>query len=163
MGLDMCVAAAAAPSNAWARARGLMPRQLLLCLCPSACSAAVPWCSCTPCDLSPLLHVRSSSSSSPTDRYWILAIGGLGIVIGLGTYGYKMMFALGIKLAKVTPSRGFAIELGSMFIILLGSRFGLPLSTTHCQVGATIGVSLTEGKWSSTNWTIAGKAVIGWV
>lgn len=100
---------------------------------------------------------------SPLDRYWILAIGGLGIVIGLATYGYKMMFALGIKLAKVTPSRGFAIELGSMFIILLGSRFGLPLSTTHCQVGATIGVSLTEGKWSSTNWTIAGKAVLGWV
>ncbi|KAJ1624398.1 phosphate transporter [Pavlovales sp. CCMP2436] len=97
------------------------------------------------------------------DMYWILVLGGAGIVLGLGTYGYKIMFALGLKLAKITPSRGFGIELGSMFVVLLGSRFGIPLSTTHCQVGSTIGVSLCEGRASSTNWVIVGKCVIGWI
>jgi sodium-dependent phosphate transporter len=105
----------------------------------------------------------SKKNEVGVDIYWILALGGAGIVMGLGTYGYKIMFALGLKLAKVTPSRGFAIELGSMFIILLGSRFGIPLSTTHSQIGSTIGVSLMEGKAGSTNWVIVGKAVLGWV
>jgi sodium-dependent phosphate transporter len=50
-----------------------------------------------------------------------------------------------------------------MFIVLLGSRFGIPLSTTHCQVGSTMGVAAMEGKASSTNWTIVGKAVTGWI
>ena len=105
----------------------------------------------------------SKKNNIGPDIYWILALGGFGIVVGLGVYGYKIMFALGLKLAKVTPSRGFAIELGAMFIILIGSRYGIPLSTTHCQVGATIGVSLMEGKASSTNWVIVGKAVAGWI
>jgi len=105
----------------------------------------------------------SKKNDIGTDMYWILAIGGLGIVAGLGLYGYKIMFAIGLKLAKVTPSRGFAIELGSMFIILLGSRFGIPLSTTHSQVGATIGVSLTEGRASATNWALVGRACLGWI
>ncbi|KAJ1622936.1 phosphate transporter [Pavlovales sp. CCMP2436] len=105
----------------------------------------------------------SAKNQIGLDIYWILALGGASIVLGLGTYGYKIMFALGLKLAKVTPSRGFGIELGSMFVILLGSRFGIPLSTTHCQVGSTIGVSLMEGRASSTNWTIVGKCVIGWI
>ena len=49
-------------------------------------------------------------------------------------------------MCKITPSRGFSIELGSATIIILGSRLGIPLSTTHCQVGATLGVGLLEKK-----------------
>lgn len=65
---------------------------------------------------------------------WILLIGGVGIVIGLATYGYKIIQAIGVKLAKITPSRGFSIELGSALVVVTGSYFELPLSTTHCQV-----------------------------
>lgn len=97
-----------------------------------------------------------------TDAYWILAIGGVGIALGLLVYGYKITRAIGDKLCKITPSRGTAIELGSALVIIIGSRFGLPLSTTHCQVGATVGVGLLEGRAGVNKW-ICGKTVVGWI
>merc|ERR1712087_522434 len=96
------------------------------------------------------------------DAYWILAVGGVGIGVGLLLYGYKIMRAIGVKLAVITPSRGFAIELGAAIVIIIGSYLGLPLSTTHCQVGATTGVALLEGKKGLNYWVLA-KTVIGWV
>ena len=62
--------------------------------------------------------------------YWILALCVIGISFGLLIYGYKIIRAIGVKMCKITPSRGFAIELGSALTIILGSRFGIPLSTT---------------------------------
>ena len=76
------------------------------------------------------------------DGIWILFLGGISISLGLLLYGYKIMRAIGVKLAVITPSRGFAIELGAAIVIIMGSYLGLPLSTTHCQVG---GVALLEG------------------
>ena len=98
------------------------------------------------------------------DAYWILALGGVGIVVGLLLYGYKIIRAIGIKICKITPSRGFAIELGTATIIILGSRLGIPLSTTHCQIGGTMGVASLENfkKCSGLNWTVVMKAIIGW-
>jgi len=97
------------------------------------------------------------------DAFWILALGGAGIVVGLALYGYKIIHAIGIKLAKITPSRGFSIELGAAFIIIIGSRQGWPLSTTHCQVGATVGVGLLEQGVNGVNWVVFGKACFGWI
>jgi len=93
---------------------------------------------------------------------WILAFGGIGIVVGLGTYGYNIMRAIGVKLIAVTPSRGFAIELGAAVVIAVGSYYGLPLSTTHCQVGAEIGVGLLEGHLG-VNWPLFARIFGGWV
>ena len=67
-------------------------------------------------------------------------------MIGLAVYGYKIIQVLGNEMAKVTPSRGFAIELGAVAVIIMGTRLGIPLSTTHCQVGATCGVAHVEGR-----------------
>jgi len=93
---------------------------------------------------------------------WILVIGGSGIVVGLATYGYSIIKAIGVKLTKITPSRGFSIELGSAIIIVTGSYLGLPLSTTHCQVGATAAVGLLEGT-GGISWTVMGKSIFGWI
>ena len=76
--------------------------------------------------------------------YWILTIGGFGISLGLLLYGYKIIRAIGVKMCRISPSKGVAIELGSATTIIMGSRFGIPLSTTHCQIGSTIGVGLLE-------------------
>jgi len=102
------------------------------------------------------------------DAYWILSMGGIGIALGLILYGKKIVYAIGNKLCKITPSRGTCIELGSALVIITGSRLKIPLSTTHCQVGATVGVGLLENKSCNNkiegvNWWILSKTAFGWV
>eukprot|EP00210_Caulerpa_lentillifera_P008034 g7671.t1 len=95
-------------------------------------------------------------------RTWMLAIGAFGLVVGLVTYGYNIMRAIGVKLTKITPSRGFAIELGAAIVVIVGSYFGVPLSTTYCQVGATVGVGLLEGS-KGVNLKLFAKMFGGWI
>ncbi|WKD49305.1 inorganic phosphate transporter [Microbulbifer spongiae] len=76
---------------------------------------------------------------------WILLLGGLGIVVGLATYGFKVMATIGRKITELTPSRGFAAELGAAATVVLASGTGLPVSTTHTLVGAVLGVGLARG------------------
>eukprot|EP00958_Prasinococcus_capsulatus_P024686 scaffold3886_cov399-Prasinococcus_capsulatus_cf.AAC.43 len=104
----------------------------------------------------------SKKAEMGDDAYWILSLGAVGIVLGLALYGYKILHAIGTKLVKLSPSRGICIELGAALVIIIGSRQGWPLSTTHCQVGATFGVGILEGG-KGLNWWILGKTVLGWV
>jgi sodium-dependent phosphate transporter len=104
----------------------------------------------------------SKKVDTDDDGYWILFLGGISISLGLLLYGYKIMRAIGVKLAVITPSRGFAIELGAAIVIIMGSYLGLPLSTTHCQVGATTGVALLEGG-KGINGFVLLKTAVGWV
>ena len=67
--------------------------------------------------------------------WWILLIGGLGIVVGLATYGWKVISTVGRKITELTPSRGFAAELGAASTVVIASATGLPISTTHTLVG----------------------------
>lgn len=94
---------------------------------------------------------------------WILALGGIGIVLGLAMWGYRIIVAIGVKLTKLTPSRGFSIEIGAAITVIIASRLGLPVSTTHCQVGATMGVGLVEFKGNTVNWKQFFYICVGWV
>ena len=76
---------------------------------------------------------------------WILVLGGSGIVIGLATLGYRVMQTIGSGITELTPSRGFCATLAAAATVVLASRTGLPVSTTHIAVGAVIGVGLARG------------------
>lgn len=76
---------------------------------------------------------------------WILLLGGGGIVLGLATYGRKVMRTVGEKITALTPSRGFAAEMAAASTIVLASSTGLPISTTHTLVGAVLGVGMARG------------------
>lgn len=76
---------------------------------------------------------------------WVLLVGGFGIVVGLATMGYRVMKTIGTKITELTPSRGFCAELAAATTVVLASRLGLPVSTTHIVVGAVLGVGLARG------------------
>tara|TARA_B100000963_G_C22634775_1_gene676962 strand:- start:834 stop:2336 length:1503 start_codon:yes stop_codon:yes gene_type:complete len=109
--------------------------------------------------------VVKSENSLGNGAYIILALGGLGISLGLLLYGYKILHAIGTKLCKISPSRGTAIELASAVVIITGSRLEIPLSTTHCQIGATVGVAALENNknYNGINMKIVYKCILGWV
>jgi PiT family inorganic phosphate transporter len=76
---------------------------------------------------------------------WILVLGGGGIVVGIATMGYRVMRTIGTKITELTPTRGFSAELAAAATVVLASRTGLPVSTTHILVGAVMGVGLARG------------------
>lgn len=76
---------------------------------------------------------------------WVLLLGGVGIVAGLVTLGYRVMLTVGTKITELTPSRGFCAELAAASTVVLASRTGLPVSTTHILVGSVLGVGLARG------------------
>ncbi len=76
---------------------------------------------------------------------WILLLGGGGIVLGLITLGYKVMQTIGKKINELTHSSGFCAELAAAMTVVIASRTGMPISTTHVLVGAVLGVGLARG------------------
>ena len=76
---------------------------------------------------------------------WILGLGGGFIVLGLLVWGAKVMATIGEKITELTPSRGFAATFGAATVVLICSKMGLPISTTHTLVGSVIGVGLARG------------------
>jgi len=93
---------------------------------------------------------------------WVLVLGGSGIVIGLATYGFKVMATIGRKITELTPSRGFAAELGAATTVVFASNWGLPISTTHTLVGAVLGVGLARGV-GALDLRIVGNIFTSWV
>jgi PiT family inorganic phosphate transporter len=93
---------------------------------------------------------------------WVLMLGAAGIAVGLLTYGYRVMETIGTKITEMTPTRGFAAEFGAASTILVGSKFGIPLSTTHTVVGAVIGVGFARGM-NALNLRIIWQILQSWV
>ena len=76
---------------------------------------------------------------------WILGLGGGFIVLGLMVWGYRVMATVGESITDITPSRGFCATFGAASVVLICSKMGLPISTTHTLVGSVIGVGLARG------------------
>lgn len=84
-------------------------------------------------------------SGSVDVPFWVLVMGGTGIVIGLATLGYKVIATIGRQITEITPTRGFSAEFGAATTVLLASSLGLPISTTHTLVGGVIGIGFAQG------------------
>ena len=94
--------------------------------------------------------------------WWILLLGGVGIISGLAMLGYRVIETVGKNITELTPSRGFAAELAAATTVVLASGTGLPISTTHTLVGAVLGVGLARGL-SAIDLGVVGRIVISWV
>jgi PiT family inorganic phosphate transporter len=93
---------------------------------------------------------------------WILVVGGVGIVVGLATLGYRVMQTIGKDITALTPSRGFCATLAAAATVVLASRTGLPVSTTHVAVGSVIGVGLARGL-AAIDLRVIGTIAVSWV
>ena len=93
---------------------------------------------------------------------WILVIGGAGIVLGLATYGYRVMATIGLQITELTPTRGFCATLAAAITVVLASRTAMPVSTTHIAVGAVMGVGLARGI-AAINLQVIRSIFISWI
>jgi len=93
---------------------------------------------------------------------WLLLIGGAGLAFGVYTWGYRVMETVGKKITSITPTRGFSAEFGTATTVLLCSRLGMPVSTTHVAVGNIIGVGLARGI-SAINLDVIKKIFSAWI
>ncbi|TWI57308.1 PiT family inorganic phosphate transporter [Pseudomonas duriflava] len=93
---------------------------------------------------------------------WVLLLGAVGIVIGLATYGYKVIATIGKEITELTPSRGFAAELATASTVVGASAIGLPVSTTHTLVGAVLGIGIARGI-GALNLSVVGSIFMSWI
>lgn len=90
------------------------------------------------------IYINGTLEKKSDVPVWLLAIGGVGMVIGLATWGYRIIGRMGRELSGVSPTRGVSIELGAAVTVLIASRLEIPVSTTHCQVGSIMGSGLVD-------------------
>jgi len=101
------------------------------------------------------------TSSAPVPP-WVLVMGAFGIVVGLAMFGYKVIISIGYRLTKLSPSKGFCIQLSTTLVVVCASYIGLPVSTTQSTIGGTIGVGAVEGA-GGVQWWFMAKVFFGWV
>ncbi len=101
------------------------------------------------------------AQSSPMPL-WILVLGGAGIVVGLMTYGYRVMETIGKQITELTPTRGFCATVAAAVVVVLASRTAMPVSTTHIAVGAVVGVGMARGI-AAIDLRVIRNIIISWV
>jgi PiT family inorganic phosphate transporter len=93
---------------------------------------------------------------------WLLLFGGVGIACGIGMAGHRVMDTIGTKITTLTNTRGFSVDFAAASTVLLASKMGLPVSTTHAAVGGVLGVGLAGGI-EAVNFRIVLKIMLYWL
>ena len=101
-------------------------------------------------------------SSKSTLPLWILFVGGVGIAVGLITYGHKVIATIGTGITQLTPSRGFAATLAAAATVVIASGTGIPVSTTQVLVGAVLGVGLARGM-AALDTRVISRIFLSWI
>ena len=114
--------------------------------------------------LAAVVNISQSGVVNPESAVpaWLLLVGGIGIVIGLATMGYRVMATIGTKITELTPTRGYSAEFAAALTIVLASRLGLPISTTQTLVGGVMGVGLAQGV-KALDLSILGRIAASWI
>ncbi|MXW03786.1 MAG: inorganic phosphate transporter [Gemmatimonadetes bacterium] len=114
--------------------------------------------------LAAVVNISQSGVVNPESPVpsWLLLVGGIGIVIGLATMGYRVMATIGTKITELTPTRGYSAEFAAAITIVLASRLGLPISTTQTLVGGVMGVGLAQGV-KALDLSILGRIAASWI
>jgi len=107
------------------------------------------------------VQLGAISSTAPLAT-WVLLLGAVGIVLGLATYGWRVIQTVGRKITELTPSRGFAAELSAATTVVIASGTGLPISTTHTLVGAVLGVGMARGI-AALDIRVVGRILASWL
>lgn len=109
-----------------------------------------------------IYHDGSVRQASETPLY-ILLYGGLGIATGLWLWGRRVIQTVGEDLTKITATEGFTIEIGAAFTVLLASKIGIPISTTHCKVGSVVFVGLASSSSSGVDLKLFRNIIFAWL
>lgn len=105
---------------------------------------------------------NAAASKAPVP-IWQLAVLSATLSLGLITYGYNIMKVMGNKITYHSPSRGCSMEMGAALTVLIFSQYSLPVSTSMCITGATVGVGLCNGTIKAVNWQRVGLLVFSWI
>lgn len=120
--------------------------------------------------LASILGVLASEdiTAPPEIPLWVLSLGACGFVLGIATLGSRTIATVGGKITRLTPSRSFAVQMGTAVAVLSSTVLGLAVSTSHCLVGAVIGIGATErllrgaASEAQLNLGMLKKILIGW-
>jgi PiT family inorganic phosphate transporter len=111
-----------------------------------------------------IVPLASTGEMSPTAEIpmVLLALGGIGITFGCITWGRRVMKTVGGRITSLTNTRGFSVDFGAATTVLIASKLGLPISTSHTVVGAVIGVGLARGL-EAVDLRVIRKIVVSWL
>lgn len=112
--------------------------------------------------LATIVHLTQPAGDDAILPMWILGLGALGMVSGLAVWGGRVIATIGKGIVALRPSSGLCAELATAATVLIASRVGLPVSTSHALVGAVVGIGLSQRN-SQIHWSMVRQIGLAWV